>query len=111
LRAGVVNTPEELDGYRWCGHSVLMGRSELKGQVTAEVLSRSAARLTLRAGTTAPLSGTASAWDTVTRWSDSVCAEEAGPLMANSGMHECSGGGISWSRSFVAPKRAYPGQG
>lgn len=40
LRAGVVSTLDELDVYRWCGHSVLMAKSELAGQATTEVLSR-----------------------------------------------------------------------
>jgi len=40
LRAGMVATLDDLDGYQWCGHSVLLGRNELPGQATAEVLSR-----------------------------------------------------------------------
>ncbi len=40
LRTGVVSTLDELDGYRWCGHSVLMGRNDLVGQATTEALSR-----------------------------------------------------------------------
>lgn len=26
VRAGLVSTPEELDGYRWSGHGVIVGR-------------------------------------------------------------------------------------
>lgn len=40
LRSGMVASLEELDGYPWCGHSVLLGKNTLKGQVTAEVLCR-----------------------------------------------------------------------
>jgi REP element-mobilizing transposase RayT len=40
LRAGVVANLEELDRYPWCGHSVLLAKSKLKGQATTEVLSR-----------------------------------------------------------------------
>jgi REP element-mobilizing transposase RayT len=38
LRAGMVNTVDELDGYPWCGYAVLMGKQELPGQSTADVL-------------------------------------------------------------------------
>jgi putative transposase len=44
LRAGVVATLEELDRYPFCGHSVLLGHNELKGQASAEVLLRFAKR-------------------------------------------------------------------
>jgi REP element-mobilizing transposase RayT len=40
LRAGLVKTLDELDRYAWCGHAVLLGRGDLPGQVTAEVLAR-----------------------------------------------------------------------
>lgn len=40
LRAGIVPTIDELDGYPWCGHTVLMGERKLPGQATAEVLDR-----------------------------------------------------------------------
>jgi putative transposase len=40
LRAGAVKEMEELDRYRWCGHSVLMGYRQLKSQVTDEILQR-----------------------------------------------------------------------
>lgn len=40
LRAGLVETLDGLDGYPWCGHAVLMGKRELAGQATGEVLSR-----------------------------------------------------------------------
>jgi len=40
LRAGMVASLEELDSYPFCGHSVLLGKNELKGQSSAEVLSR-----------------------------------------------------------------------
>lgn len=40
LRAGQVHTIDELDGYPWCGHAVLLGKGDLPGQVTAEILSR-----------------------------------------------------------------------
>jgi putative transposase len=45
LRAGMVATLEDLDSYPFCGHSVLLGKNELKGQATAEVLSRFAKRI------------------------------------------------------------------
>lgn len=40
LRAGLVATLDSLDGYPWCGHSVLMQKNALDGQATADVLSR-----------------------------------------------------------------------
>lgn len=40
LRAGLVATLDDLDSYLWCGHSVLMKKTKLPGQTTAEVLSR-----------------------------------------------------------------------
>ncbi len=40
LRAGLTDDLDALDGYPWCGHSVLMQRNELAGQETAEILSR-----------------------------------------------------------------------
>ncbi len=40
LRAGMVATLADLDGYPWCGHSILMGKKELTGQAASEVLSR-----------------------------------------------------------------------
>ncbi len=40
LRAGLVRTLDELDDYRWCGHSVLMGKNALAGHAAGEVLSR-----------------------------------------------------------------------
>lgn len=40
LRAGAVATLDDLDGSQWSGHAVLMARSELPGQMAAEVLSR-----------------------------------------------------------------------
>jgi len=40
LRAGVVETLEDLDRYPWCGHSVLLAKSKLPGQAKAEVLLR-----------------------------------------------------------------------
>jgi REP element-mobilizing transposase RayT len=40
LRAGLVQTIDELDRYAWCGHAVLMGGADLPGQMTGEVLSR-----------------------------------------------------------------------
>jgi REP element-mobilizing transposase RayT len=45
LRAGMVASLEELDSYPFCGHSVLLGKKELKGQASAEVLSRFAKRI------------------------------------------------------------------
>jgi putative transposase len=44
LRAGMVATLEVLDAYPFCGHGVLLGKNELKGQSTVEVLSRFAKR-------------------------------------------------------------------
>lgn len=38
IRAGLVNDMEQLDKYRWCGHSVLLGRETFQGQNTDEVL-------------------------------------------------------------------------
>jgi putative transposase len=40
LRAGLVKTLDELDRYSWCGHAVLLGRKELPGQETTEILAR-----------------------------------------------------------------------
>lgn len=40
LRAGIVDSLDELDRYPWSGHAVLMGGRELPGQATDEVLSR-----------------------------------------------------------------------
>ena len=40
LRAGIVSTIDELDTYCWCGHAPLLGKGELPGQTTGEVLSR-----------------------------------------------------------------------
>jgi REP element-mobilizing transposase RayT len=40
LRAGMVASFDELDGYPWCGHSVLMAKNEMKGQASEEVISR-----------------------------------------------------------------------
>lgn len=40
LRAGIVGTLDALDAYCWCGHAPLVGKGELPGQVTGEVLSR-----------------------------------------------------------------------
>ncbi len=40
LRAGLVATLDDLDSYLWCGHSVLMKKSELPGQAMAEILAR-----------------------------------------------------------------------
>jgi REP element-mobilizing transposase RayT len=45
LRAGMVASLEELDSYPFCGHSVLLGKNELKGQSSAEVLSRFSKRI------------------------------------------------------------------
>ncbi len=47
LRAGLVNNMNELDQYRWSGHSVLMGNRELLGQNTDEVLTRFGPRITV----------------------------------------------------------------
>lgn len=38
LRAGVVKTLEELADYSWCGHGILMGKTERKWQQTKNVL-------------------------------------------------------------------------
>ena len=38
IRSGLVKTLEELDRYPWSGHSVLMGFSNLEGQVVDEVI-------------------------------------------------------------------------
>ncbi|HJV36178.1 transposase [Geomonas sp.] len=40
LRAGIVSNGDELKRYRWSGHAVLMGETELPGQVTSEVLCK-----------------------------------------------------------------------
>lgn len=40
LRAGAVGSLDDLDSYTWSGHAVLMGRRELQGQATDEILSR-----------------------------------------------------------------------
>jgi REP element-mobilizing transposase RayT len=40
LRAGLVATLDELDPYAWCGHAGLLGKRDLPGQTTAEVLAR-----------------------------------------------------------------------
>lgn len=40
LRAGLADQLDALDSYPWCGHSVLMGKNELSGQETEEILSR-----------------------------------------------------------------------
>lgn len=40
LRAGLVGSLDELSGYPWCGHAVVMGKRSLEGQVTEEVLER-----------------------------------------------------------------------
>jgi putative transposase len=40
LRAGLVKTKEELDKYRWSGHSVALGNQKIKWQDTEEILSR-----------------------------------------------------------------------
>ena len=39
IRAGVVETIDELDSYTWCGHAVMMGKASLEGQGAAEVLA------------------------------------------------------------------------
>jgi hypothetical protein len=39
IRAGMVKTIEELDAHPWCGHAVIMGKQELAGQQTDEVLN------------------------------------------------------------------------
>ena len=38
VRAGIVSGLEKLDRYPWCGHAVLMGKQEMKGQDTESVL-------------------------------------------------------------------------
>jgi len=38
LRVGLVKTIAELDDYPWCGHAVFMGRQELNGHKTDEIL-------------------------------------------------------------------------
>ena len=40
LRAGLVPSMEKLERYPWCGHAVLMGKRELSGQQTVELLAR-----------------------------------------------------------------------
>ncbi len=40
LRAKIVSDVESLNRYKWCGHSVLMGKRTLKGQMVDEVLVR-----------------------------------------------------------------------
>ena len=40
LRAGIVETLEELEGYAWCGHGVLTGKRRREWQETAYVLRR-----------------------------------------------------------------------
>ena len=40
LRARLVSDPIELNDYSWCGHSVLMGKNEMPGQVVKGVLAR-----------------------------------------------------------------------
>lgn len=40
VRAGIISDAGELQSYLWSGHAVLMGKAELAGQVTSEVLSR-----------------------------------------------------------------------
>lgn len=38
VRTGIVSGMEKLDHYAWCGHAVLMGKQEMKGQDTESVL-------------------------------------------------------------------------
>jgi putative transposase len=38
VRACLVNSLDELDSYKWCGHAVIMGNVNLAGQSTEEVL-------------------------------------------------------------------------
>jgi putative transposase len=38
VRAGIVSGLEKLDRYPWCGHAILMGKQEMKGQDTKSVL-------------------------------------------------------------------------
>jgi len=45
VRAGLVEGMDELDRYEWSGHSVLMGKQELPGQRTDEVLTYFGKRL------------------------------------------------------------------
>lgn len=40
VRAGLIKTPGELDGYPWTGHGVLVGKKKRKWQKTGEVLAR-----------------------------------------------------------------------
>lgn len=40
LRARIVPTINELDRFDWCGHAVLLGKKDLPGQTTGEVLAR-----------------------------------------------------------------------
>jgi hypothetical protein len=40
VRAGMVKSVEELEDYPWSGHAVLLGKREMGGQVTEEVLQR-----------------------------------------------------------------------
>ena len=45
LRAGLVPDMDALSQYRWCGHSVLLGKRSLRGQADEEILSRFPSRL------------------------------------------------------------------
>lgn len=45
LRAGLVPDMNALGRYRWCGHSVLLGKRLLRGQITEEITSRFSNRL------------------------------------------------------------------
>ena len=40
LRAGLLAEIEELDGYPWCGHAIVMGQQNLPGQSVEAVLER-----------------------------------------------------------------------
>ena len=40
LRAKIVNSMEELNGFKWCGHSVLTGEQKVSWQATGEILER-----------------------------------------------------------------------
>jgi REP element-mobilizing transposase RayT len=40
IRAGICPAMDSLDGYRWCGHSALMGKQRCGFQDTAQVLRR-----------------------------------------------------------------------
>lgn len=40
LRAGIVTDMEQLDGYQWCGHAIVMGRRSLPEQNTDYILIR-----------------------------------------------------------------------